>query len=84
MVPRSPRGGAVRGLFRCWTGPVLVKDVARMMREAGVTVHCEGTEHVLIVSEGETRDGAAWNVLASLYRKHGTDVGLRPELLREV
>jgi hypothetical protein len=61
-----------------------VKDVARMMREAGVRVECEGTEHVLVVSEGETVDGAAWNVLASLNKKHGTDVGLEPELLRRL
>ena len=83
-MPRPPGGRAVRGLFRCWTGPCLVKDVARMMREAGVTVECEGTEHVLVVSEGETREGAAWNVLASLCRQHGTDAGLKPELLREL
>lgn len=74
----------VKALFRCWTGPTLVKDVAAMMREAGVEVRCEGTEHVLVVSEGETLDGAAWNVLASLCAKHGTDVGLKPEVLRQL
>lgn len=74
----------VKALFRCWTGPTCVKAVAKMMREAGLTVECEGTEHVLVISEGLTLDGAAWNILADLCRKHGTDVGLKPEVMRQL
>ena len=74
----------MKALFQCWTGPVLVKQIAAKMRDAGLTVTCEGTESVYVVSEGETADGASWNVLASLCSKWTTDFGLRPKMLRQL
>lgn len=59
-----------------WTGPTLVKDIADAMRKAGIQVDLEGTEYVYVTSEGDSFDGAAWNVLADLKREHGYDFGL--------
>jgi hypothetical protein len=74
----------VKALFSVWTGPCLVGQLADKMREAGLTVACEGTEHVHVESEGETVDGASWNVLAALCSKWATDFGMRPRLLRQL
>ena len=74
----------VKALFQCWTGPVLVKQIADKMRDAGLTVTCEGTEAVYVVSEGETPEGASWNVLAALCSNHTTDFGLKPRMLRQL
>lgn len=74
----------MKALFSCWTGPVLVKQLADKMREAGLTVACEGTEHVHVESEGTDGEGAAWNVLVALFSKHKTDFGLRPKMLRQL
>src|SRR5512147_2293962 len=49
--------------LRIWTGPTLVKEVTTKLREAGVEVVEEGTEHVHVRSEGSDRLGAAHNVL---------------------
>ena len=61
-----------------WTGPTIVREIAAKIREAGVTVTVEGTETVYAVADGQTAEGAAWNVLVDLRRVHGTDFGLRP------
>ena len=74
----------VKALFSCWTGPTLVGQIAGKMRDAGLTVTCEGTEKVYVESEGTDGDGAAWNVLAALCSKHATDFGLRPKFLRQL
>lgn len=74
----------VKALFQCWTGPTLVKQIAEKMRDAGLTVTCEGTESVYVVAEGETQDGASWNVLAALCSKHGVDFGLKPRAVRQL
>lgn len=71
-----------RFLFSCQTGPTLVKDVAAKMRGAGLSVACEGTEHVHVESEGTDALRAGWNLLVDLQRTHGTDLGLRPKLIR--
>lgn len=71
-----------RFLLRAWTGPCLVRQLADKLRDAGVTVTCEGTEHVYVLSDGTEGDAAAWNVLVDLVRKHGTDFGLRPKVVR--
>lgn len=74
----------VKALFSVWTGPVLVGQLANKMRDAGITVTCEGTETVYVESSGETVDGASWNVLAALCSKHRTDFGLRPKVVRRL
>jgi len=74
----------MKALFQCWTGPVLVKQIAAKMRAAGLTVTCEGTESVYVVSDGTCAEGAAWNVLAALCSKWTTDFGLRPKMLRQL
>lgn len=63
--------------LRAWTGPSFVRQIARACREAGIKVLVEGTEHVIVESEGTAADAAAWNALAALQQKHGTDFGLR-------
>jgi hypothetical protein len=68
-------------LLRVWTGPCLVRQLADKARDAGVTVTCEGTEHVYVRADGSDGDAAAWNVLVDLVRKHGTDFGLRPKVV---
>jgi len=74
----------MKALFQCWTGPVLVKQIAAKMRDAGLTVTCEGTESVYVVSDGMDSEGAAWNVLAALCSKWTTDFGLRPKLVHQL
>lgn len=73
-----------RFLLRAWTGPCLVGQIADKARDAGVTVTCEGTEHVYVEADGTEGDAAAWNVLVDLVRKHGTDFGLRPKVVRQL
>ena len=74
----------MKALFSLWTGPCLVKQLAEKAREAGLTVTCEGTETVYVVSEGTDAGGAGWNVLVALVQKHGTDFGLRPKMLHQL
>lgn len=64
--------------MRVWTGPALVRQIADKLAEAGVDVVYVGTENLLVDGEGADPGGAAWNVLAAMYAKHGTDYGLRP------
>ena len=73
-----------RFLFRIWTGPALVGQLADKLEEAGVEVTYRGTETLLAEHDGAGSEGAAWNLLCNLTRKHGTDFGLRPELVRRV
>lgn len=69
----------MKHLLRIWTGPVLVHQLSEKLAEAGIEV-CElGTEHVIVKHEAMDPSSAAWNVLADLTRKHGTDFGLRPK-----
>lgn len=62
--------------LKFWTGPTLVEQIATRFREAGVTVTCEGTEHVYVNGDGSDGFAAEWNVLVDLQRKHGTSFGL--------
>ena len=64
--------------LRIWTGPTLVKELTAKLREAGVDVVCEGTEHVHVRSEGSDRLAAAHNLLATLMKAYKTDFGLKP------
>jgi hypothetical protein len=62
------------------TGPTIVHQIADKMREAGVAVSCEGTEHVYIDAApnvGELATDLRYQILAVLREKHGTDFGLR-------
>lgn len=63
--------------LRAWTGPSSVTEIAAELRRAGVTVECEGTEHVYVVAEGSHAEGAAWDVFVDLNRVCGRDFGLR-------
>lgn len=74
----------MKALFSVWTGPCLMKQLADKVREAGLTVACEGTEVLHVESEGTDVDGAAWNILASLCSKHGVDFGFRPKMIRQL
>ena len=67
--------------LRIWTGPTLVKELTAKLREAGVEVVCEGTEHVHVRSEGSDRYAAAHNVLAMCMKAHMTDFGLKPQAI---
>jgi len=65
--------------LRIWTGPTLVKEITAKLRQAGVEVVCEGTEHVHVRSEGSDHMAAAHNVLAFLMRTFMTDFNLKPK-----
>jgi hypothetical protein len=65
--------------LRIWTGPTLVRELTTKLREAGVEVVCEGTEHVHVRSEGSDRHAAAHNVLATLMKAYNTDFCLKPQ-----
>ena len=58
------------------TGPTIVRQIAQKMREAGIVVAVEGTEHVHVDCEGEDRYYANEAVLRALRDKHGTVFGL--------
>lgn len=73
-----------RFLLRAWTGPCLVGQIADKLVEAGVEVTYRGTEQVLVEADGTDGGAAAWNVLVDLVRRHGTDFGLRPQVVRRV
>ena len=60
-----------------WIGPCNVREYANRMREAGIEVSCEGTERIFVNVDGTDAAGAAWNALAMLVQKHGSDFGLR-------
>lgn len=62
--------------LRVFAGPCGVKDVAETLRQAGLDVSCEGTEHVFLNAEGSTPEGAAWNASVDVFRFHGRDFGL--------
>ncbi len=64
--------------LRIWTGPSLVSELAGKLRDAGVTVTVEGTEHVYVEAEGSDDSAASWNILVALFNTHGRDYGLRP------
>lgn len=59
-----------------FTGPTLVHEIAKKMREAGIRVTCEGTETVWVEAEGHDSLYARLGVASDLRRKHGTDFGL--------
>ena len=61
-----------------WTGPTLVRQIRQRLRVAKVKVVSSGTESVLVDASGTSCEGAAWNILSALYRKHKTDFGLKP------
>lgn len=65
--------------LRIWTGPTLVRELTTKLREAGVEVVCEGTEHVYVLSDGSNHLAAAHNVLATLMQAYKTDFGLKPQ-----
>jgi hypothetical protein len=56
--------------FKAWTGPMTLKEVARLCRVAGVTVAQEGTEHVYLTVEAAdevaAKDALRWQLPASL------------------
>lgn len=66
--------------YRCtaWTGPSSVVRIGRLIRRAGLKTPIIGTEKVFIDVKATSADGAAWNILAALYRKYGRAFGLRP------
>lgn len=52
--------------FAVYTGPTLVEPVAQRLRDAGVTVTCEGTMHVHVETDKTEADlltilGPTWN-----------------------
>lgn len=63
--------------LRAHTGPVGVKDVADKLRAAGVSVHCEGTEHVYIDVPAGDHYQRAHDVAESMRKAHGTTLGLK-------
>ena len=66
---------------RAWTGPCSVREIAGACREAGLGEVVEGTEHVIVTKvEAQDGAGACWNALASLFRTHGKDYGLKFKL----
>lgn len=64
--------------FKIWAGPSWVGQMADKCRQAGLSVVTQGTENIYVDAKGQTRDGAAWNILVDLYNTHGTDFGVRP------
>ena len=58
------------------TGPVIVREIADALRAAGISVLCEGTEHVYVEAPGEDRYRAAHGVTEALRRTHGKTFGL--------
>ena len=64
--------------LQAWTGPCCVTHIAEACRKCGLTVTCEGTEHVyLAVPYSPDRTRAAGDVCEVLRKTHGTDFGLR-------
>jgi hypothetical protein len=64
-------------LLKAFTGPCWIEETADKLRLAGVDVTCVGTEHIYALGEGMSPDGAAWDVGVDVFRKHGTDMGLK-------
>jgi hypothetical protein len=56
----------------------MVRQIRQRLRAAKVKVVSSGTESVLVDASGTSCEGAAWNSLSALYRKHRIDFGLRP------
>ena len=65
----------------CHVGPVLVKGMADKMREAGLQVQTEGTEHVYVDIEADSPTGASVQITRALVGKHGTSFGVEPRYL---
>ncbi len=64
-----------------FTGPCLPDVLGARAREAGLGCVYAGTEHIHADIEANGRDSAPWNAMATLYQHHGTDFGLRWEML---
>jgi hypothetical protein len=60
---------------RVWTGPTSVGSVAAKLREAGVTVTVEGTEHVHVLVEATEPAAVAHNLQATLLQHFGAGNG---------
>lgn len=71
-------------LFKIWTGPVAVKEMAQKFREVGLEVKEEGTEHIYVVSSGSDSHAASWNIMADLMKKYKKDFGVRPQMVRRI
>ena len=65
--------------MRCWSGPVDVKGDAQLLRDAGINVVCEGTEHVYMDVEANSSDEAREKLIQALLKKHKTCHGIRFE-----
>ena len=63
--------------MKAWVGPSYVSDFSRWMKEAGIKVLIEGTEHLHIEAEGDSLSSAAENVSTALIKRHKTDFCLR-------
>lgn len=71
-------------LFKIWTGPVAVKEMAQKFRDAGIEVKTEGTEHIYVVSSGSDSHAASWKILSDLNKKYNKDFGVRPQMVRRI
>ena len=56
---------------RVWTGPTGVQSVAEKFREAGISVHLEGTEHIYIDIEASEPAAVGHNLQATMMRCFG-------------
>jgi len=63
--------------MRCWTGPVDVKHDACLLRDAGLNVVCEGTEHVYLDVAATNTDTAREKIIQAMIAKHGSVKGMR-------
>lgn len=71
-------------LMSYYTGPVIVDEVARKAREAGIKVACVGTEHVYFNVDAWNIQGARIAVDEALKGKHGSDFGVKFQWARAV
>jgi len=65
--------------LRAHTGPTIVKEMAAKLRDAGVKVTIEGTEHVYVEFEGHAKGvtDADFTIRQVLKNKHGSSFGLK-------
>ena len=63
--------------LKAWTGPCLVKVLASHIRDAGVMVTIEGTEHVYVEVPHEVHHVADFETRKMIAKRHGTAFGLQ-------
>lgn len=71
--------------LRFYTSPVGVSEMATKLRESGLDVVCEGTEHVYVDAQALASLPQVYvvdNAISAIKAKHGTDFGWGAYLFR--